>query len=549
MVTDPRQATTFERPADGDFRARLATFDGDTGFDNRDSSAGSAPGLVSVGFLRSALRRQVRLWGGLAIVGLIIGAGYAVSHPPQYTASTTVVVIDKSQSDPTSAITTDIALAQSTPVAAAVVSQLGLHQTAASFLRTYSVQQVTTAILSITASAPNSIAAVQRAAAIAAQYLAYRAKYEQVTQQQAQAVLQQQVTQAQQQLDSITTQLTRAQASGDAAEIKQLQAQQTTAQNNLGTVKENVTATLVAAQATTQQMISGSQVVSPATADGRSVKKTVVIYGLGGLLAGLAIGMAIVIIAAISSDRLRRRDDIAYAIDAPVRLSVGALRSGRLPHVRRRAVRRRKRDMERVVRHLRSAVPGRAGSAVPGRSKGASGLVVIAVDDVPTVARAVVALAVAESKQQLRIVLADLSAGTLAARQLGVKDPGVTTVTREGVPIVVAVPPRGEIAPIGPLRAVTASSDQAQVSEQFDDAFSAADLVLSLVTLDPTVGGDYLATWAARAVAVVTAGRSTATRIRAVGEMVRLAGAHLDSVVVVDADRGDESLGALARRY
>ena len=155
--------------------------------------------------------------------------------------------------------------------------------------------------------------------------------------------------------------------------------------------------------------------------------------------------------------------------------------------------------MERVVRHLRSAVPG--------RSMGASALAVIAVNDVPTVARAVVALAIAESKQQLRIVVADLSAGTPAARQLGVKDPGVTTVTVEGVPIVVAVPARGEIAPTGPLRAVTAASSQAPMSQQFEDAFSAANLVLSLVTLDPTVGGDYLATWAAKAVAVVTAGR------------------------------------------
>src|SRR5208282_3018622 len=138
--------------------------------------------------------------------------------------------------------------------------------------------------------------------------------------------------------------------------------------------------------ATTQQMISGSQVVSPATPGQRPVKKTLAIYGIGGLLAGMAIGMAIVIIGAITSDRLRRRDDIAYAIDAPVRLSVGALRSGRLPHVRGRAARRR--DMERVVEYLRNAVPG--------RSKGTSGLAVIAVDDAPTVARAVVALAIAE---------------------------------------------------------------------------------------------------------------------------------------------------------
>jgi capsular polysaccharide biosynthesis protein len=539
MVTGPEQATTFRRPADGDFRDRLATFDGDTAFDDRDASAGAAPGLVSVGFLRSALRRRVRFWGVLALVGLIIGCG--VWKAPKYTASTTVVLVDKAQADPTSAITTDISLADSIPVAAAAVRQLGLNEPAASFLKTYSVAQVTTQILSITASGPNSSAAVQRTAAIAAAYLAYRAQYEQAIQQQADAVLEQQVTQAQQQLNAATAKLTQAQASGDAAEIKQLQAQQTAASNNLGSVKQYVTATVVSTKATTQQQISGSQVVSPATAGGRSVKKSLAIYAIAGLLAGLAVGMVIVIIGAITSDRLRRRDDIAYAMEAPVKLSVGALRAGRLRFVRRRAARKRKRDMERVVRHLRSAVPG--------RSMGASALAVIAVNDVPTVARAVVALAIAESKQQLRIVVADLSAGTPAARQLGVKDPGVTTVTVEGVPIVVAVPARGEIAPTGPLRAVTAASSQAPMSQQFEDAFSAADLVLSLVTLDPTVGGDYLATWAAKAVAVVTAGRSTATRVRAAGEMVRLAGTHLDSVVVVDADRADESLGALSRGY
>lgn len=538
MDTDPT-TTTFHRPADGDFRDRLAIFNGDAAFDDRDSPAGSGPGLVSVGFLKSALRRHVRFWGVLALVGLIIGAGYSAWKPPKYTSSTTVLLVDKPQADPNSAITTDISLAESTPVAAAVVSQLGLQQTPNSFLATYSVKQVTTAILSITASGPTSGAAMQRTSAIAAQYLAYRAKYEQAQQQQTDALLQQQATQAQQQLDSITAKLTQAQASGDQAEVTRLQAQQTTAANNLGTVKENVTATLVSTRTTTQQMISGSQVVSPATAGQRSVKKTLAIYGISGLLAGMALGMAIVIIAAITSDRLRRRDDIAYAIDAPVRLSVGALRSGRLPHVRGRAA--QSRDMERVVEYLRNAVPG--------RSKGTPGLAVIAVDDAPTVARAVVALAIAESSQGSRIVLADLSAGTPAARQLGVKHPGISAVTPAGVPIVVAVPARGEIAPIGPLGAVTASSDQAQVNEQLADAFSTADLVLSLVTLDPTAGGDYLATWATKAVAVVTTGQSTATRIRAVGEMVRLAGTRLDSVVVVDADRSDESLGALSGKH
>ncbi len=540
MEAEPK-TTTFHRPADGDFRDRLAIFNGDTAFDERESPAGGAPGLVSVGFLKSALQRHARFWCALALVGLIIGAGYAAYKPPQYTSSTTVLLVDKSQADPNSAIVTDISLAQSTPVAAAVVRQLGLHQAPNSFLGTYTVKQVTTAILSITASGPSSSAAMQRASAIATQYLAYRASYDQAQQQQTAALLQQQVTQAQQQLDSVTTKLAQARASGDQAQVTALLAQQTSASNNLGTVKQNVTSTLVSERTATQQMISGSQVVSPATAGQRSVKKTLVINGIGGLLGGMAVGVAIVILAAITSDRLRRRDDIAYAIAAPVRLSVGALRSGRLPDVRRRAVRRRRRDMDRVVRHLRSALPGRV--------KGGSGLAVVAVDDAPTVARAVVALAIAESKQGARIVLADLSAGTPAARQLGVKQPGISTVTAEGVPIVVAVPDREESAPIGPLRAANVPGDQGRVSEQLAEAFRTADFVLSLVTLDPAAGGDYLATWATKAVAVVTTGRSSATRIRAAGEMVRLAGTHLDSVIVVDADRSDESLGALSREH
>ena len=67
--------------------------------------------------------------------------------------------------------------------------------------------------------------------------------------------------------------------------------------------------------------------------------------------------------------------------------------------------------------------------------------------------------------------------------------------------------------------------------------------MLTLATLDPAFGGDYLATWATDAVAVVTAGRSSAERLRAVGDMVRLAGIRLDSAVLLGADKDDESLG------
>ncbi len=56
-----------------------------------------------------------------------------------------------------------------------------------------------------------------------------------------------------------------------------------------------------------------------------STKKTIVKDGLSGLVAGLAIGLTIVIIGELLSDRVRSRADVAAALGVPVELSVGRL--------------------------------------------------------------------------------------------------------------------------------------------------------------------------------------------------------------------------------
>ena len=100
-------------------------------------------------------------------------------------------------------------------------------------------------------------------------------------------------------------------------------------------------------------------------------------------------------------------------------------------------------------------------------------------------------------------------------------------------------------APVGPLP--TPSRHQfGHVHPDLAAACATADFLLTLVTLDPVAGGEHLATWATEAVAVVTAGRSSSVRIRAVGEMIRLAGVRLVSVVLLKADKSDESLGRSA---
>ena len=277
-------------------------------------------------------------------------------------------------------------------------------------------------------------------------------------------------------------------------------------------------------------MVHDSKILGTATPLARSHVKGIALYVAGGLIGGLAVGLAIIVIGALVSDRLRRRDDIAAALGAPVRLSVGTLRRRRLPGLPGRRA-KRGRDMKRVVAFLRRAVPGRA--------RGAAGLVIVAVDNAHEVAPAVVSLAAYCAHGGKQVVVADLAGGDLA-RLLGAKGSGVHPVTAGGERMIAVVPDRDDITPAGPLQTL---SQYTPPSEALVAACASADFLFTLASLDPAFGGDHLATWATDAVAIVTAGRSSGERIYAVGEMMRLARTRLDAVVVTGAEKSDESLG------
>jgi capsular polysaccharide biosynthesis protein len=539
-VNDPDQTATWPPGIGDDLPQRLSGYDVSADIDEPPSAVVGTPRLVSLGFLGAALRRRTRLWCALALVGLAVGCGYYVTVPHAYKATVSVLLADNPQEDPDHEAQTDMTLVQSAPVAAGVIRQLGLQQTLSGFLGTYTVAKTTDQVLMITVSARTSNGAMQTASAVAEQFLKFRAQYEQAQQQATNTQLDLQVSQAQQHLASLIRQVKQvsalAKSPAQEDQLSNIRTQETTATSALTAVQQFVIPTKASTQAITQGIIQGSEVLNAASLVKSSPLGGIVLYAGGGLLGGLALGLAIVIIGAITSDRLRRRDDIAYAFGAPVRLSVGSLRESRVvPGLRGGAARRR--HMERIVEHLRNAVPG--------SSSGPVGLAVVAVDDARTAARAVVDLAVSSAKGRRQVVLADLSQGVHAARLLGIDRPGIGTASADGMHIVVVVPEANDVAPVGPLRSHTSPEGYAQADEALADVCARADLVLSLVTLDPASGGEHLATWATDVVAVVTAGQSTAVRIHAVGEMIRLAGARLGSVVVIGADKSDESLGVI----
>jgi capsular polysaccharide biosynthesis protein len=276
---------------------------------------------VSLSFIGAAIHRRVPVWVSAAVAGLVFGAALFVLAPPAYQASTSLILTHDVSQNPTDAMQTDVALAQTRAVAGAVVRQLGLKESVSKFLSSYTVAATTDRIMTITLSAPASDDAVSQANALAAAFLRFRAS--RLTEQQGLVIqsLKQEVSAAQQQVAADNTALSQAKALPPSKDqrnaVSDAQTKLATDTKTAVGLKDSVTDY----PTTTEQEIQGSYAYDRAALLPRSRLRVPLQYAFGGLLLGLVVGLGIVIVGALASDRLRRRDDIARALGAPVRLS------------------------------------------------------------------------------------------------------------------------------------------------------------------------------------------------------------------------------------
>ena len=444
-MNDPEQTVTFPI-RDANDPSQDAWVDEELRADEELPTADRAVTFTSLGFIGAALKRSVRLLCIAAVFGVLLGYGLYAKYPPAYQATTSVLLTNNPADNPAQDILNDLALAQSQAVAGRVVQQLGLHQSGSSLLAAYTVTDPSDQVLVFTVGAPSSDA-VRRASALATDFLQFRANYLNGQQQLEETSLNQQITQARQQVDSVNQQIsqvsTQPTSPGQQAKLSSLRLELATASQALTTAQQSAGATLATTRTTTTTMIKGSQILNAPTALPHGLKKGKAFYIAVALLIALVIGMSIVIIRELVSDRLRHRDDIAAAIGAPVKLSLGSVTGkSRLPGLGGPA-RKREVDMRRFVKHLNGAV-----AQSPRRLKG---LAVVAVDNAEDVAPAVVSLAASSASQGKQVVVADLSDGGHAARRLGVKSPGVHPVRADGADFVVVTPERDDIAFVGPI--------------------------------------------------------------------------------------------------
>ena len=160
-------------------------------------------------------------------------------------------------------------------------------------------------------------------------------------------------------------------------------------------------------------MTSGSRVVTPGTALPASTAKLFGLDGIAGLIGGLVIGVAYVAVQAVVSDRLRRRDEVASLLGAPVELSLKPVRHPRMRPQRwvRRSALKRQGEVAMFRR-----LPASDAEYAKGDQRT---LLVVALDDltVPAAALAVLAKRLADKGEA--VLVADLTSEGLLARVMG----------------------------------------------------------------------------------------------------------------------------------
>ncbi len=467
--------------------------------------------LVGVPALMAALRRRRGFCASMAAAGFLASLVLGAAFPVPYTGTVTVMVGHPSGTDPTRNVLTDVELAKTLAVAEGASKDLGGAVSADALRATLRSEALSTELVALKVDGPSAAEAARRAEAVGESFVAFRR--DQLGQQwaAASAAIDRRQVALNEELAALDARIAvlagpDSTTSRNIAGLAELQAHQLTLASQIGALSQQAEAGRFDAQTTDVR----TRLVGSGHAPARPLARTTALNILAGILLGFTGAAAWVIVGAIVSDRVRSRAEVSVALGAPVAVSVrarSALRRSDAPA----------NPLARVVRHLGAvlAAPGPDGRR----------LLVLAVDRVGPVADAVAALARELAADGRSLLLVDVSGEGRFPEVLGVEPGAVVTAGGD------------------PAATVILLGSSALRHPDVETLPSPADTVLVLATLDPAVGAHHLAHWATKTVAVVTAGRSTATWLHSVTEMVVDAGLVLDSVVLLGADPHDRSVG------
>lgn len=494
--------------------------------DELASSEQRPPTLVSLHFIRNTLRQRWLVCVLSGILGLLAAASFLLAFPASHNAKAALVLVHQEGDDPTLAMATDVSLLKTRTVASKTIADLGLTTMAPEdFLKSVTAVPVSSELLSITITAPSDAEAVRRLGALTSVYLEFRG--EQLSRQSNLYVdgIHQRIDKLEGEIASLSQrieQLSEA-SNSSTSKLSDAVAQRAFIQGRIDTLQQSIEDVTLR----TTSVVASSRVIDPAAPEAHAAKRRIALALASGLIGGAAVGCGTVLFLAITSDRLRRRADVAAALETPVPVSVGRLTplpKGwlRLPQLRT-IESRRTAERQRLAQAIKTELPA------PHRS---ARLAVICIDNAQEVRFAVATAAEELTVEGRSVAVIDLT------KQSSL-DPAVVPSMVGATQELTVLRPRGVptlSSAVADLRVVGDNDDVAASREL-------SDVTLVLADFDPSVGADYLLTWTDRVIIAVTAGRSSAEMVRTAGDLVRSTGLELRMAALLHSERTDDSSG------
>jgi len=486
-----------------------------------------APTLVSMHFIRTALRRRRLFCVLAAMLGLLAAGTFLVAFPLPHQARATLLLAYDPEVDPSRAMATNVSLLQTRTVAEQVIDELDLAMSPEEFLKSFLVNAESSELLTLSLSAPTEAEAVRQLQGLTDVYLEFRA--DQLSQQSENFVngLQDRIDQLQTDVKTLNRQIEVLRARRSEAtrsRLDDLVAQRSFLNSRIETLQQQVEdATL-----RNSSVIASSRVVDPPAALPGLAKRTMALILASGLIGGAALGCGTVLFFAITSDKLRRRADVAAALGVPVAVSIGRVvpvsRLWRWMPPLAAVDRRRAESRQRLARAIEDELLSRS----PAR------IVVAGLDNAEEMGTTVADLASSLAARDYNTTVLDLTERGSHSLATGLRAAGSTSAAS-------VLRPRG-------VPALARSASDLLPMGQWDDGEtmlspSLGDVTLVLADLDPAVGADHLTEWADRVILVLTAGRSSVEKVRTVGEMIRGAGLDLRFAALLRTERTDDSSG------
>ncbi|GAA0598296.1 Wzz/FepE/Etk N-terminal domain-containing protein [Streptomyces crystallinus] len=319
-------------------------------------SSGATP-LLDLQALVVAVRRRRRLWGLMALLGLLAGAAMAVLMPPPPTAVTKVLVTHQEDqpNDTGTLIRTDVALLGTTRIAAQALRTLESPERPEDFMRDYRGAGLTNNLLQITVTGDSDTQAVARAKALADAFVAdHVRRMQDAAKAEAKALLDQR-DRMRDELAQVNKAIGNRAPGSDpkaSASIESLFARRAELNSRIADFDQR------AAEARTgaPKLVAGTQIVDAPRAVPHSLPKAAVTNAVIGALLGLVLGLAVAAVGSVVADRPVLRREIAANLGASViaELPRAPLLPGRWQRPRTRAAR------ERLTTTLTRAVRGSA---------------------------------------------------------------------------------------------------------------------------------------------------------------------------------------------